>query len=209
MRFSFLKVKSGCLSSAGRIVIRERERGHVFCTCDGLDQHLLRVRCRPCKAHSLVKRTALPPLSSFSFRRRIRSPHPTAVSRHFKIRMRLTVTTAVLLFGLWSVPLYAQQAPPAWAPPHDGSAPGYATPPRSSAQGGASNLPGWAEPAASSHRVPGADVTAKNTPPLPPPGNRVPIDGGLGWLAAAGAAYAVHRLRRENRDDEEVDRNPV
>ena len=30
-------------------------------------------------------------------------------------------------------------------------------------------------------------------------GTRVPIDGGLGWLALAGGAYAVRRLR--NRDE--------
>jgi hypothetical protein len=33
-------------------------------------------------------------------------------------------------------------------------------------------------------------------PGLPGPPNQTPIDGGLGLLAAGGAAYALHRLRR-------------
>ena len=42
-----------------------------------------------------------------------------------------------------------------------------------------------------------------STPPTPPtpPGDapvQTPIDGGLGFLLAAGGAYAVRRLRKEN-----------
>jgi len=36
-----------------------------------------------------------------------------------------------------------------------------------------------------------------NTPDPPPNPEQVPVDGGLGWLAAAGAAYAANRLRRQ------------
>lgn len=33
-------------------------------------------------------------------------------------------------------------------------------------------------------------------PGLPGPPDQAPIDGGLGLLAAGGAAYALHRIRR-------------
>lgn len=38
------------------------------------------------------------------------------------------------------------------------------------------------------------------TPDDPP---QVPVDGGLGWLAAAGAAYAANRLRKKANEDDE------
>lgn len=46
--------------------------------------------------------------------------------------------------------------------------------------------------------------TASDPPDPPPPPPEVPVDGGLGWLAAAGAAYAANRLRR-NGDEEDAD----
>lgn len=46
---------------------------------------------------------------------------------------------------------------------------------------------------------------AANTPDPPPPPPEVPVDGGLGWLAAAGAAYAANRLRKRRETDEPAD----
>jgi hypothetical protein len=37
-------------------------------------------------------------------------------------------------------------------------------------------------------------------PSTPGPPSQVPVDGGLGWLAAAGAAYAANRLRKEHEE---------
>lgn len=39
---------------------------------------------------------------------------------------------------------------------------------------------------------------APDTPTDPP---QVPVDGGVGWLAAAGAAYAANRLRKQEETD--------
>jgi len=38
-------------------------------------------------------------------------------------------------------------------------------------------------------------ATAQAPPPPPDKPNQVPIDGGLGLLAAAGGAYAIKKLR--------------
>ena len=35
--------------------------------------------------------------------------------------------------------------------------------------------------------------------------SNMPVDGGLGWLAAAGAAYTVRRLRKGTTDSEDED----
>lgn len=43
--------------------------------------------------------------------------------------------------------------------------------------------------------------TAIAQPPPPPPED-IPIDGGLGFLLAAGVAYAAKRLYRNNKDQE-------
>lgn len=43
-----------------------------------------------------------------------------------------------------------------------------------------------------------------SAPPDPPGSDeppQVPVDGGLGWLAAAGAAYAANRLRKQREED--------
>jgi hypothetical protein len=45
----------------------------------------------------------------------------------------------------------------------------------------------------------GAMTAARNVPNPPDP---VPVDGGLGWLAAAGAAYAARRLQKRREDDD-------
>ena len=41
-----------------------------------------------------------------------------------------------------------------------------------------------------------------NPPTTPPP---VPIDGGLGLLALAGGAYAVRRLRKRGKEEDETE----
>jgi hypothetical protein len=37
---------------------------------------------------------------------------------------------------------------------------------------------------------------------MPGSPDQVPVDGGLGWLAAAGAAYAVRRLHGASLEDD-------
>lgn len=64
----------------------------------------------------------------------------------------------------------------------------------SATAGLAQSIPSWArpsEPPAPVHMDPG-DGPGTPDDPGPP---EVPIDGGLGLLAAAGAAYAARRLR--------------
>ena len=92
-----------------------------------------------------------------------------------------------------------------------------------------SGLPAWAVPhapqsSASQHgaRAPGA-MNNSSAPSLPSPpdqgsggggggggggGTPIPVDGGLGLLAAAGAAYAANRLRKTNGSDDEPDDTP-
>ena len=71
-----------------------------------------------------------------------------------------------------------------------------------------SDLPDWAEPAQPQSRNtarPGQESAQKNAadpPPLPDPPSRVPVDGGLALLAAAGAGYAVRKLNEEDDDEE-------
>jgi hypothetical protein len=46
-----------------------------------------------------------------------------------------------------------------------------------------------------------AAATTNNTAPgMPADPSQVPVDGGLGWLAAAGAAYAARRLHQRSED---------
>ena len=64
------------------------------------------------------------------------------------------------------------------------------------------NLPDWAKP--SNSREPSAsknDVETMGMPP-PPPSNppQIPVDGGLALLAAAGAGYAVRKLKGGDDD---------
>jgi len=44
--------------------------------------------------------------------------------------------------------------------------------------------------------LPDLSIAQAVPPPPPAPGNQVPIDGGLGILAAAGGAYALNKLRQ-------------
>lgn len=62
-----------------------------------------------------------------------------------------------------------------------------------------------ASPSQRSGRTSAPGQAQKNTSPTPGPptqGQQVPL-GGAEWLAAAGAAYALNRLRKENGDDED------
>lgn len=66
-----------------------------------------------------------------------------------------------------------------------------------------SNLPDWAEP--SQPRDPSASSNSKSmaAPPDPPDSpSRIPVDGGLALLAAAGAGYAARKLSKEQEDDD-------
>jgi hypothetical protein len=67
-----------------------------------------------------------------------------------------------------------------------------------------SNLPDWASPAQPpSQQGPSSvnrGVRTKAAPP-PPERDQVPVDGGLALLAAAGAGYAVRKLK-DSEDDE-------
>ena len=97
---------------------------------------------------------------------------------------------------------------PALAQPHHGredpalsplGTPSATVPPASAPR---SSLPDWAEPQGPSVRAPsqrgGSNVpmTDMNGPGLPDNPNRVPL-GGLEWLIAAGAGYAILRLRKQ------------
>lgn len=53
-------------------------------------------------------------------------------------------------------------------------------------------------------RPTGPRGSAKTSAPgMPGTPDQVPVDGGLGWLAAAGVAYAANRLRKQSTSDEE------
>ena len=41
-----------------------------------------------------------------------------------------------------------------------------------------------------------------SVPEMPDDPAQAPVDGGIGWLAAAGAAYAANRLRKEATSDD-------
>lgn len=75
-----------------------------------------------------------------------------------------------------------------------------ASPPSSDVPG--ASVPDWAEPSvpARSHELPSQSQT--HAPDLPSSPSQVPVDGGLGWLAAAGAAYAIGRLRNRSRSSD-------
>lgn len=69
-----------------------------------------------------------------------------------------------------------------------------------------SNLPDWAAPSSppasqesGTGSIGGTGTNAKPPPPPDPP-SRVPVDGGLGFLALAGAGYAVRKLRADEED---------
>jgi len=66
-------------------------------------------------------------------------------------------------------------------------------------------LPSWAEPVepvASPARRSQLEDGAETDGPLLPPASRVPVDGGLIWLLAAGGTLALHKLRGQSRADD-------
>lgn len=70
----------------------------------------------------------------------------------------------------------------------------------------AQTLPSWGEPTMPAELPPldpmdfefGDDLNGPGLPGAPTP---VPIDGGLGLLGAAGAAYALNRLRKRKEQE--------
>lgn len=65
------------------------------------------------------------------------------------------------------------------------------------------NLPDWAEPSNSgepSASKNDVETMAETPPPPPSPPPQVPVDGGLALLAAAGAGYAVRKLKGGDGD---------
>lgn len=66
------------------------------------------------------------------------------------------------------------------------------------------DLPSWASPSApaASDASTGCGACAPPAPPAAP--EQVPVDGGLIWLAAAGAGYAARRLYRRGSDPQDA-----
>ncbi|MEM6785060.1 MAG: hypothetical protein AAF624_15175 [Bacteroidota bacterium] len=60
----------------------------------------------------------------------------------------------------------------------------------------AQSLPDWAAPSAAPAPAPAPEAPMEATPNPP----AVPIDGGLGLLALAGAGYAARRLRQQRTE---------
>lgn len=80
-------------------------------------------------------------------------------------------------------------------------------PPPSASRSEDVRVPDWAAPKApppSFGQHPGGRATTNAAPTMPGGPAQAPVDGGLGWLAAAGAAYAVRRLYRQSGPSSEV-----
>ena len=103
-----------------------------------------------------------------------------------------TVSAALLLILLVAQPVQAQQ---------DRQDP-YSPRETQTERGSSVGLPSWAEPGNAKQAIPPPDNTPNDTPP-PPPIDQVPVDGGLGFLALAGAGYAVSRLRKRGDDSDD------
>ncbi|MEL7361016.1 MAG: hypothetical protein AAFN13_03015 [Bacteroidota bacterium] len=64
----------------------------------------------------------------------------------------------------------------------------------------AQSLPDWAAPRSSPTDVPvGDDPPTTDAPGLPAEPTQVPVDGGLGLLALAGAGYAARKLHMQRK----------
>ena len=78
----------------------------------------------------------------------------------------------------------------------------------------AQTVPDWAEPSGGVATEAPSNSGGGGGPPLPPgcsggppctPPPQVPIDGGLSLLALAGGAYAVRRLRKKGKGEDETE----
>ena len=87
----------------------------------------------------------------------------------------------------WAAP---HETPPAQLPPRstESSTPGYTVPRWDNTTGGESSV----------------GMNATGTPDDP---NKVPVNGGLGLLLAAGLGYGAHRLRTRSGDSEDSGRS--
>ena len=110
------------------------------------------------------------------------------------MRLRHLRGAALLASSLLIQPS-ASQSLPDWAAPsqaaQDPSPPGFPSTPDREAPPGFPSTPGTGAPPGFAGR-PGA---GPQPPYFPSEPTSVPIDGGLAWLALAGAAYAAKTLR--------------
>lgn len=102
---------------------------------------------------------------------------------------------------------HSPHAPPSAVPSPSGGAVGPSphSPGRPSSQIPGATLPEAFRPTAPPSSPPTSGASrpqshsgSSQSPHLPIAPTQVPVDGGLGWLAAAGAAYAARRLQRRS-----------
>ena len=108
------------------------------------------------------------------------------------------------LVGVGTLDARAQSRRSQQAPAQQRAAPGQGQTPAGS-QGPAATRPSnpsssYGQPSGGANTPGGTAQT--NNPGTPDDPNQVPL-GGAEWLAAAGAAYALNRLREEDGDEEE------
>ncbi|HHP7238615.1 PID-CTERM protein-sorting domain-containing protein [Longibacter sp.] len=104
-----------------------------------------------------------------------------------------TVSAALLLILLVAQPVQAQQ---------DRQDP-YSPRETQTERGSSVGLPSWAEPGNSKQAITPPPNTPDDPPDLPGDPPQIPVDGGLGFLALAGAGYAVSRLRKRGDDSDD------
>lgn len=113
---------------------------------------------------------------------------------------------AVLLLSIWggAFPQAAQAMPQDMAAGASQSYDESRTERLESRRSSAEHLPGWAEPQSGvpDYGAPSPDegVSTNNHDPPGEP-HPLPVDGGLSLLAAAGAGYALRKLRTEGEDE--------
>ena len=69
----------------------------------------------------------------------------------------------------------------------------------------AQTVPDWAAPSGGVATEAPSNSGPAAPPPPPPIPPQVPIDGGLSLLALAGGAYAVRRLRKKGKGEDETE----
>ena len=109
------------------------------------------------------------------------------------------------LVGVGTLDARAQSRRSQQAPAQQRAAPGQGQTPAGS-QGPAATRPSnpsssYGQPSGGAN-TPGGTAQTNSGPGTPDDPNQVPL-GGTEWLAAAGAAYALNRLREEDGDEEE------